>query len=136
MGVNKMSALKKRAIVVSAALLLMALAGQAVMAAAPRFTKSVTPMEDGVFMVRIRMTASGNDVYALRLIDPEAAIVDVFAPRGWITITDGEEFLARSGKALKDGKAVEFVIYSKSDKVAYTWTAFGKIKQIGKPGTL
>lgn len=131
-----MSALKKRVIVVSAALLLMAIAGQAVMAAAPRFTKSVTPMQDGVFMVRVRMTASGNDVYALRLIDPEAAIVDVFAPRGWITVTDGEEFLARSGNALKDGKTVEFVIYSTSDKVAYTWTAFGKLKQIGKPGTL
>ncbi len=136
MGVNKMSALKRRAIVVSTALLLMAIAGQAVMAAAPGFTKSVTPMGDGVFMVRVRMTASGNDVYALRLIDPEAAIVDVFAPRGWITVTDGEEFLARSGNALKHGKTVEFVIYSKSDKVAYTWTAFGKLKQIGKPGTL
>ncbi|RLG68911.1 MAG: hypothetical protein DRO11_08440 [Methanobacteriota archaeon] len=131
-----MSALKKRAIVVSVALLVMAIAGQAVIAAAPRITKSVTPMEDGVFMVRIRMTASGNDVYALRLIDPEAAIVDVFSPRGWVTVTDGEETLARSGTALKDGKSVEFVIYSKSDKVAYNRAAFGKIKQNGKPGTL
>jgi membrane-bound ClpP family serine protease len=131
-----MSALKKRALVVSAALLLMAIAGQAVIAAAPKITRSVTPMEDGVFMVRLQMTASGNDVYALRLIDPEAAIVDVFSPRGWIMITDGEETLARSGTALQDGKSVEFVIYSKSDKVAYTWSAFGKIEQIGKPGTL
>ena len=131
-----MSALRKRAIVVSAALLLMAITGQAVLAAAPRITKSVSPMENGFFMVKIRMTASGNDVYALRLIDPEAAIVDVFAPRGWVTVTDGEELLARTGTALKDGKAVEIVIFSRSDKVAYTWTAFGKIKQIGKPGTL
>ena len=131
-----MSALSKRAIVVSAAVLLIAIAGHSVMAAAPRITKSVTLMEDGFFMVRLRMTASGNDVYALRLIDPEAAIVDVFAPRGWITVTDGEDFLARTNTALKDGKSVEFVIYSKSDKIAYTWTAFGKIKQIGKPGTL
>ena len=131
-----MSALSKRAIVVSAALLLIAIAGHSVMAAAPRITKSVTQMEDGFFMVRVRMTASGNDVYALRLIDPEAAIVDVFAPRGWITVTDGEDFLARTNTALKDGKSVEFVIYSKSDQVAYTWTAFGKIKQIGKPGKL
>lgn len=131
-----MSALKKRAIVVSTALLLILAVGQAAMAAAPRITKSVTPMEDGVFMVRIRMTASGNDVYALRMIDPEAAIVDVFSPKGWVTVTDGEETLARSGTALKDGKSVEFVIYSKSDKVAYTWAAFGKIKQVGKPGTL
>jgi hypothetical protein len=136
MGVNKMSALKRRAVAVSIALLIMAIAGQSAMAAAPKFTKSVTPMEDGVFMVKIRMTASGDDVYALRLIDPEAAIEDVFAPRGWITVTDGEEFLARSGNALGDGKTVEFVIYSRSDKVAYTWTTFGKIKQIGNPGTL
>jgi membrane-bound ClpP family serine protease len=134
MGVNKMSALRKRAIVISLALLVMAAAGQSATAAVPRFTKSVTPMEGGVFMVKIRMTASGNEVYALRLIDPEAAMVDVFAPRGWVTVTDGEEFLARSGDPLKDGKTVEFVIYSKSDKIAYTWTAFGKIKQIGKPG--
>ncbi len=131
-----MSALKKRAIVVAVSLMLMVIAGQAVMAAAPTITKSVTAMEDGVFMVRLRMTASGNEVYALKLIDPEAAIVDVFSPKGWITVTDGEETLARSGSALKDGKSVEFVLYSKSDKVAYTWTAFGKIKQIGKPGTL
>ena len=131
-----MSALRKRAIVVSVAVLLVAIAGHSIMAAAPRITKSVTPMADGTYMVRIRMTASGNDVYALRLIDPEAAIYDVFAPRGWVTVTDGEDFLARTNTALKDGKAVEFVIYSRSDKVAYTWTAFGMIKQIGKPGTL
>lgn len=131
-----MSALRKRAIVVSVAVLLVAIAGHSIMAAAPRITKSITPMEDGTFMVRIRMTASGNNVYALRLIDPEAAIYDVFAPRGWVTVTDGEDFLARTNTALKDGKAVEFVIYSRSEKVAYTWTAFGKIKQLGKPGTL
>ena len=131
-----MSALKKRAIIVSASLLLVFVTGQAALAAAPRLTKSVTPMEEGIFMVRIRVTASGNDVYALRLIDPEAAIVDVFSPRGWVIVTDGEETLARTGSALKDGKSVEFVLYSKSDKISYTWSAFGKIKQIGKPGTL
>jgi len=131
-----MSAPRKRTIAVSAILLVMLFAGQAVMAAAPKITKSVTPMEDGLFMVKIRMTASGNDVHALRMIDPEAAIVDIFAPRGWITVTDGEEFLARSGSALTDGKTVEFVIYAKSDLVAYVWSAYGKIEQIGKPGSL
>ncbi len=131
-----MSALKRRVIVVSISLLLVLVAGQTVIAASPRLTKSVTPMEGGIFMVRIRMTASGNEVYALRLIDPEAATVDVFSPRGWVTVTDGEETLARTGTALKDGKSVEFVLYSKSDKVTYTWSAFGKLKQIGKPGTL
>jgi hypothetical protein len=131
-----MSALRKRAMVVSVAVLLVAIIGHSVMAAEPRITKSVTPMNDGTFMVRIRMTASGNNVYALRMIDPEAAIYDVFAPKGWITVTDGEDFLARTNSALKDGKSAEFVIYSKSDTVAYTWTAYGKIKQIGKPGTL
>jgi membrane-bound ClpP family serine protease len=131
-----MSALRKRAVVTALTLAIMVLAGQAAFAAAPKFTKSVTPMADGLFMVKIRMTASGNNVHALRLIDPEAAMVNVFAPRGWITITDGEEFLARSGNALKDGKTVEFVIHSKSDKIDYTFTAYGKIKQIGKPGKL
>jgi hypothetical protein len=70
------------------------------------------------------------------LIDPEAAMHDLFAPKGWIAVTDGEDFLARTNAPLKDGKSVEFVIYSKSDRIAYTWTAFGKIEQIGKPGTL
>ena len=131
-----MSALRKRAVVTALALAFMVLAGQAATAAAPKFTKSVTPMADGMFMVKIRMTASGNNVHALRLIDPEAAMVNVFAPKGWVTITDGEEFLARSGNALKDGKTVEFVIHSKSDKIDYTFTAYGKIKQIAKPGKI
>jgi len=131
-----MSALKKTMSVASAILLVMLFIGQAAMAAEPRITSSVSPMEDGQFMVKIRMTASGNDVYALRMIDPEAAMVDVFAPKGWITVTDGEEFLARSGSALTDGKTVEFVIYARSDKVAYTWAAYGRIEQIGKPGAL
>jgi hypothetical protein len=136
MGVNEMSALSKRAIVATVALLVILGAAHTVSAATPRFTKSVTPMENGQFMVKIRMTASGNSVYALRLIDPEAAIVNVFAPKGWIAVTDGEEFLARSTDALKDGKSVEFVIYSTSDRIAYTWAVFGKIEQIGTPGSL
>jgi hypothetical protein len=126
----------KRAITVTAAVLLVLTVGQAAFAAAPKITKNVTPMDGGLFMVRIRMTGAGSDVYALRLIDPEAAIVDVFAPKSWVAVTDGEEFLARTNTALKNGKSVEFVIYSTSDKISYSWTSFGKIKQIGKTGTL
>ena len=130
-----MSALRKRAIFVLAVLALVAVSGHSVMAA-PRFTKSVTPMEDGIFMVKIRMTASTKDIYALKLVDPEAAIVDVFAPKGWVAITDGEEFLARSGAPLKNGKTVEFIFHTTSDNIAYTWAVSGKIEQIGTPGSL
>ena len=130
-----MTALMRRAILVLTVLALVAVTWGPV-TAAPRFSKTVTPMEDGLFMVKIRMTASANDIYALKLVDPESAIVDIFAPRGWVALTDGEEFLARSGKALDSGKSVEFILHTSSDRVAYTWAVFGKLEQIGTPGSL
>lgn len=109
----------------------------AVASAAPRITKSVTPMEGGSFLIKIRVSAAGEHIYGLRLIDPQASIRNVFAPKGWCIVTDGEEFMARTGAdPIKDGTALEFIIHSDSDNVSYGWTAFGKIKQIGTPGTM
>ena len=105
--------------------------------AAPRLTKSVKPMEGGTFLIKIRVAAAGNHVYGLRLIDPQASIRDVYAPKGWCIVTDGEELMARTGSdPVKDGTTLEFIIHSDSDAVSYTWTAFGRIEQIGTPGTL
>lgn len=99
--------------------------------------KSVTAMEDGRYMIKLRITASDASIYALKLGDPKAAIVDVYAPKGWVIVTDGEDFLARtSGSPIKPGKTVEFILHSTSSDVSYSWTTFGKVKQLGKPGTV
>lgn len=109
----------------------------AVAAAAPRVSKSVTPMEGGTFLIKIRVAASGEHVYGLRLIDPQASIRNVYAPKGWCIVTDGEELMARTGtEPIKDGTSIEFIIHSDSDVVSYGWTTFGMLKQIGTPGTL
>jgi hypothetical protein len=99
--------------------------------------KTVTAMEDGRYMIKLRVTASDASIYALKLGDPKAAIVDVYAPKGWCIVTDGEDFLARtSGSPIKSGKTVEFILHSTSADVSYSWTTFGKVKQLGKPGTV
>lgn len=99
--------------------------------------KTVTAMEDGRYMIKLRVTASDASIYALKLGDPKAAIVDVYAPKGWCIVTDGEEFLARTaGSPIKSGKTVEFILHSTSADVSYSWTTFGKVKQLGKPGTV
>lgn len=108
-----------------------------VVEAAPRVTRSVTPMEEGGFLIRVRVTAAAEQVYALRLLDPMASIRNVYAPKGWCIVTDGEEFLARTGsEPVKGGATLEFIIHSDSDRAAYTWTAFDRMKQIGTPGTI
>jgi hypothetical protein len=99
--------------------------------------KTVTAMEDGRYMIKLRVTASDASIYALKLGDPKAAIVDVYAPKGWCIVTDGEDFLARtSGSPIQSGKTIEFILHSTSADVSYSWTAFGKVKQLGKPGTV
>jgi len=105
--------------------------------AAPRVTRNVTPMEGGGFLVKIRVTAVGDNVYGLRLVDPLASIRNVYAPKGWCMVTDGEELIARTGsEPVKDGATLEFIIHADSDKIAYVWTAFDRMKQIGTPGSL
>jgi len=99
--------------------------------------KTVTAMEDGGYLITLKVTASDASIYALKLDDPKAAIVDVYAPKGWCIVTDGEEFLARtSGSPIKSGKTVEFILHSTTADVAYSWTVFGTMKQIGKPGSV
>jgi len=99
--------------------------------------KTVTAMEDGRYMIKLRVTASDASIFALKLGDPKAAIVDVYAPKGWCIVTDGEDLLARtSGSPIKPNKTVEFILHSTSADVSYSWTAFGKMEQLGKPGTV
>ena len=134
MGVNKMAALKTRALLVLTSLAILAAFSHSAFGAAASISKSVTPMADGNYLVKLKVTSSGTDIYGIRLIDPGASIVNVYAPRGWCAVTDGGDYLARtSGAPLRAGKPVEFIIHSTSDRVDYTWSAYGWLKHIGKP---
>ena len=132
-----MSTLRIRLLPVLTAIAILALISQSAFGAAASIKKSVTVMEDGKFLVKIKVTASGSNIYGLKLIDPEASIINVYAPRGWCIVTDGEDFLARTSNVpLKAGRTVEFIIHSTSDKINYTWSVFNQMKQLGKPGIL
>jgi hypothetical protein len=99
--------------------------------------KSVTAMEDGKYLIKVRVTASDASIYTLKLEDPKASIIDVYAPKGWCIVTDGEDFIARTaGYPIKASKTVEFIIHSSTADVSYTYSIFGQMKQIGKPGTV
>ena len=105
--------------------------------AAASITKSVTPMEGGNYLIKLKVTASGGNIYALQLIDPKGAIVDVYAPKGWCVVTDGGDYLARTGsKPIAPGSTTEFLIHSSTDEISYTYSVFGLLKQLGKPGTI
>ncbi|MBN2185212.1 MAG: hypothetical protein JW746_07780 [Candidatus Krumholzibacteriota bacterium] len=127
-----MNAPRTRILTILVGIAILALVSQSVFGAAAEIKKSVTVMEDGRFLIKLKVTSSGSAIYGLKLIDPEAAIVNVYAPAGWCIVTDGEDLLARtSTKPLKAGKTVEFVIHSSTDKIDYTWSVHGDLKQLG-----
>ncbi|MBN1164340.1 MAG: hypothetical protein JXB45_07160 [Candidatus Krumholzibacteriota bacterium] len=129
--------MKKRMVLLFSTIALLALISQAALGAVVTLEKSVTPMEDGKFLIKIKVRTSSSDVFGLRLIDPRASIVNIYAPRGWCVVTDGEDFLARtSQEPVKTGKPVEFIIHSSSSEVDYTWSAFGLLKQIDQVGKI
>jgi hypothetical protein len=137
LGVKQVEKIKRATpgVVAAAALLLILCCSAPAFAAS--FKKYVTPMEGGNFLIKIRVTASEGSVYALQLIDPKSSIVDVYAPKGWCVVTDGGDYLARTGAApIEAGKSVEFLIYSSTEDVQYTYVLFGKMEQMGKPGTI
>jgi hypothetical protein len=52
-------------------------------------------------------------------------------------ITDGGDLLARTGKEpVRAGKTLEFLIYSTSNEIKYTWSVYDKMKQLGKQETM
>lgn len=137
MGDNKMTAPRTRVLHVLSAIAFLAIISQSALGAEASISKTVIPMEDGRFMIKLNITSTGSDIYGVRLIDPEAAIVNVYAPRGWCAVTDGEDYLARTSETpLKSGSPVEFIIHATSDKVNYSWTVYGRMKQLGKPENL
>ena len=124
-------------ILIFTSIALLALFSQAALGAAVTLEKSVTPMEGGNFLIKIKVHTSSSQVFGLSLIDPRSSIIDVYAPRGWGVITDGEDFLARtSQEPVKTGRVVEFLIHSTSSEVNYTYTAYGLLEQIGEVGKI
>jgi hypothetical protein len=119
------------------AVALLAVFSHSAFGAAAKLHKSITPLDSGEFLIKLKVTATSSSIYALRLVDAKSAIVNVYAPRGWCMVTDGEDLLARtSGAPIKAGKTLEFIIHTTSEEVQYTWTVFGKIKQLGESGSL
>lgn len=127
----------RRSSLIIIAVALLTFTGSSVFGASAKVTKSITPMEDGNFLIKLKVTSSNSSIYGLKLIDSNASIIDVYAPRGWCIVTDGEDLVARTSDApIKAGKSLEYIIHSNTDDVKYTWTVHGRLKQLGKAGTL
>ncbi len=119
------------------AFVLLAFFAQSALGAAVKIQKSVIQMEEGKYLIKLKITSATSSIYALKLSDPKASILDVYAPRGWCIVTDGEDFLARTlDYPIRSSKTLEFIIHSSTDDIHYTWAVFGRIKQIGKLGSL
>ncbi len=95
--------------------------------------KNVQALDGGNYLVKLVVTASKDGVYGFEIKDPKGSIVDVFAPKGWCILSDGEVGLARTTVPMSAGKSFEFVIYSTSGDAEFVWTFFGAMEQIGKP---
>jgi hypothetical protein len=98
--------------------------------------KSVQALNSGNYLIKLVVTASQDGVYAFELKDPKGSIVDVFAPKGWCILSDGEIGLARTGVSMAPGKSLEFVVYATSGDAQFVWTFFGAMDQIGKSEVL
>jgi hypothetical protein len=117
--------------------LLFVLLSHPILGAEAKIHKSVTPTSDGKYVIKLKVTATSSSIYALKLFDQKASITDVYAPKGWCIVTDGGDFLARTfDKPILQNKFVEFIIHSSSEDIQYTWTVFGRMKQLGPPKVL
>lgn len=100
-------------------------------------TKTVKAMDDGNFLIKVRITSVDKDIYCLKLIDAEESIIDVYAPKGWCVATDGGTFVARTyDKPVKTKRSTEFIIHSGLEDISFTCTVYGLLEQIGLPGTI
>ncbi len=132
-----MKKLSKAALITCTVAVCLILMSHTVLGAAAEITKTVTPIGGGGFLVRIKVRATGSSIYALKLSDPQAGILDVYAPKGWCIVADDGDFLSRTaGTPITSKRSIEFIIYSSTDDIKYSWAVFDPMKQIGKPGTL
>lgn len=124
---------RKSILQITAAALLLAFMAVPASAYPFKVTKDVSPMENGNFMIKLRVTAQSESIYCIKLIDADESIMDVYAPDGWCVASDGGTFVARTGSSPAGKNTVEFIIYSNLEDVSFTCSAFGLIEQIGNP---
>lgn len=98
--------------------------------------KNVQALEGGNYLIKLVVTASRDGIYGFEIKDPKGSIIDVFAPKGWCILSDGEVGLARTAMPAATGKSLEFVIYATSGDADFVWTFFGAMEQLGKPEVL
>ncbi len=86
------------------------------LAAGPNATKSVKGSDDGVSVVLIRVTASGDAVYGVTIKDASGSIKDIVAPRGWVGISSGTDVIFRTGeKPIKSGNSLTFRLHTTNE---------------------
>jgi len=124
---------RRRTVAIFATAFLLAIVVSPAFAYAFRVSKDVSPMEDGNFMIKVRVTAQSESIFSLKLIDADESVINVYAPEGWCMATDGGTVIAKTGASPAKGKTVEFIIHSNLEDVTFTCSAFGLIEQIGKP---
>jgi hypothetical protein len=79
------------------------------LAADPKVSRSVSGSEDGISLLEIRITASGESVYAVKIKDESGSIKDILAPKGWVGISSGSDVLFRTGsKPIRSGSSMVF----------------------------
>jgi len=99
--------------------------------------KSVQELENGNYLIKLVVTSTSQGIYAFQFKDTKASVIDVYAPKGWCILSDGEMCLSRtSGSPIAAGKSFEFVIHSTNKDAEYVWTFYGPMNQIGKPEVL
>jgi len=106
------------------------------LAAPATVTSSVQAIDEGKYLIKISVTPSKDGIFGFALKDPTGSILDVYSPKGWCMLSDGDMCLSRTDGPMKVGKAVEFVIQSSSKDAKFVWTFFGEMEQIGKPEVL
>lgn len=103
------------------------------LAAPATVKKSVESLEGGNYLIKLVVTAAKDGIYAFELKDPKGSIIDVFAPKGWCILSDGEVCLSRTaGSPISAGKSLEFIIHATAADGQYVWTFFGPMDQLGK----
>jgi hypothetical protein len=108
-----------------------------ILAAPATVKKSVQALDGGNYLIKLVVTASKDGIYAFEIKDPKGAIVNVFAPKGWCILSDGEVGLARTGgMPITAGKSLEFIVYATAGDAQFVWTFFGAMEQMGKPEVL
>jgi len=116
---------------------LVALIALPVLAAGPNATKSVGGSEDGISVVEIRVTASGQAVYGINIKDASGSIKDIVAPEGWVGISSGSDVIFRTGeKPIRSGSSLIFRLHTTNGGASLSVSFRDKDNPIGSAATL